>query len=165
MNERAIRIVIADDHGVVREGIRHILEDIAGVTVVAEAENGTEALALVEKHAPDVIVLDITMPGLSGLEVAARVRELAPATRILVLSMHDHAEYVLGAVRAGAHGYILKSAGPAEIRQAVRAVHAGHEYFTARVAHHLGAALRGEAASPGPDDPAAALTPREREVL
>ena len=165
MSDVGIRIVIADDHAVVREGIRHILENIAGVTVVGEAESGIEAVTLVERYAPDVIVLDITMPGLSGLEVAARIRDRAPATRILVLSMHDHAEYVLGAIRAGAHGYLLKSAGPAEVRQAIRAVHAGHEYFTSRVAHHLGAALRGEGGRHSGSDPVAVLTPREREVL
>ena len=100
MTDVTIRVIVVDDHAVVREGIRTVLDQAEGVTVVGEAATGEEALAAVSALRPDVVVLDITMPGLSGLEVAERVREEAPATRVLILSMHDHPEYVLGALRA-----------------------------------------------------------------
>jgi DNA-binding NarL/FixJ family response regulator len=108
MNEPAIRVLVADDHTVVREGIRYVLEREPGFEVVAEAGRGSDIIELAEQHRPDVAVLDISMPGESGIQVAARLRQRVPETRILILSMHDNAEYVLESVRAGAHGYILK---------------------------------------------------------
>jgi DNA-binding NarL/FixJ family response regulator len=112
---------------------------------------------------PDVVLLDITMPGESGLQAAARIRKLVPDTRILILSMHDNPEYVLESVRAGAHGYLLKDSAATELRQAIRAVRQGEEYFSAPIAHRLRAAVRGQAGElPGPLD---VLTGREREVL
>ena len=160
-----IRVIVVDDHAVVREGIRTVLEQAEGVTVVGEAATGEEALEAVSALRPDVVVLDITMPGLSGLEVAERVRDREPATRVLILSMHDHPEYVLGALRAGAAGYLLKNAGPAEVRQAVRAVAEGRQHLPASVASRLGVALRQEAERERNRARSAELTPREREIL
>lgn len=155
-----IRVLIADDHSVVRTGIRHILEGEPGFHVVAEATNGAEALALSLEHRPDVVLLDISMPGGSGLQVAVALRERSPATRVLMLSMYDQAEYVLESVRAGAHGYLLKDTAASELRQAVRAVRNGQSYFSPSVASRLTAAVRGEDRGVLEQ-----LTMREREVL
>jgi DNA-binding NarL/FixJ family response regulator len=158
-----IKVLVADDHTVVREGIRHVLEGEPGFTVVAEASTAADAVRLAEVEKPDVVLLDITMPGESGLQAAARIRKLVPDTRILILSMHDNPEYVLESVRAGAHGYLLKDSAATELRQAIRAVRQGEESFSAPIAHRLRAAVRGQAGElPGPLD---VLTGREREVL
>src|SRR5688500_4582290 len=123
MSDTPIRVLVVDDHAVVREGIRHILEGEPGFAVVAEAGNGAEAVRLAEEHRPHVVVLDVTMPGESGLRVAPRLRAAVPEARILFLSMHDNPEYVREGARAGAHGYMLKDSAAAELRAAVRAVH------------------------------------------
>jgi DNA-binding NarL/FixJ family response regulator len=149
----------------VREGIRNVLSEEHGFSVVAEAEDGHQAMELACTHRPDVVLLDVTMPGESGLEVASRVRSDLPETGVLILTMHDRGEYVLEAVRAGAHGYVLKDAGPAELRDAVRAVHAGEEFFSPRVAARMSAALRGELAREQQHGLLESLTGRERQVL
>jgi DNA-binding NarL/FixJ family response regulator len=165
VSDARIRVLVADDHAVVREGIRTLLESTPGFEVVGEAGSGDEALAIIGRTDPDVAILDITMPGLSGIDVIARLRATGARTGVLILSMHDHPEYVLGAVRAGADGYLLKSAGPAEIRDAVRAVAAGHEAFGPRITQLLGSAIRDEAARSASRGRLDLLTPRELEVL
>ncbi len=160
-----MRVIIADDHTVVRQGIRGVLEEVDGLEVVAEAGDGEEALALVLELAPDVVVLDVTMPGKTGLEVARELRDGGHDVRILVLSMHDDPEYVLEAVRAGADGYVLKDVAPAELRDAVRAVHEGRDYFTARVTQQIGVGLRQEIEAEQLRTRIDSLTNREREVL
>lgn len=165
MSEARIRVIIADDHAVVRQGIRHVLEDIDGLEVIAEAGNGDEVLGLMETATPDLLVLDISMPKKTGLEVAKELRTAGSEVAILVLSMHDDPEYVLEAVRAGADGYILKDVGPGELREAVEAVHAGREYFAERVTHQLGVALREELERERQRSRLEVLTAREREVL
>jgi DNA-binding NarL/FixJ family response regulator len=165
MTDKGLRVVIADDHTVVRQGIRGVLEEVVGLEVVAEAGDGEEALALVAEHAPDVVVLDVNMPGKTGLEVTKALREDAIPVRILILSMHDDPEYVLQAVRAGADGYVLKDVAPAELRDAVVAVHEGREYFTARVTQQLGVGLRKEIEEEQLRTRVDSLTNREMEVL
>jgi DNA-binding NarL/FixJ family response regulator len=165
VNDTAIRVLVADDHAVVREGIRTVLESGSGFQVVAEATDGEQALDLIQTHDPDVAILDITMPRLSGIDVLQKLRERPARTSVLILSMHDHPEYVLGAVRAGADGYLLKSAGPGEVREAVRAVAEGREAFSPRVTQQLSSALRDEAARESSRGRLEQLTPREREVL
>jgi DNA-binding NarL/FixJ family response regulator len=163
MTGRPIRVLVADDHMIVRSGIRHVLESEADFEVVGEAGSGAEAISLASDLAPDVVVLDISMPDQSGLEVAARLRTSSAATRVLILSMHDNAEYVLESVRAGAHGYLLKDTAATELRNAIRAVCRGESYFSPPVASRLTAAVRGEQ-----DNHYSALeqlTGREREVL
>lgn len=160
-----IRLVVADDHAVVRQGIRTVLAADPDFDVVAEAADGEEALVQVREAEPDVLVLDISMPKRTGLDVAAALRTSGSAVRILVLSMHDRPEYVLEAVRAGAHGYLLKDTGPAELRRAVRAVHDGDTYFSATVAEQLTAALRGELDRERRRGLVELLTQREKEVL
>jgi DNA-binding NarL/FixJ family response regulator len=165
MNEPAIRVLVADDHTVVREGIRYVLEREPGFEVVAEAGRGSDVIELAEQHRPDVAVLDISMPGESGIQVAARLRQRVPETRILILSMHENAEYVLESVRAGAHGDILKDTAATELRMAVRAVQEGQAFFSPPVASRLSAAVRGELAREQRSGDLGSLTPRERDVL
>ncbi len=159
-----VRVVLADDHALVREGLRHVLDAEPGFEVVAEASNGADAVLLALEHAPDVVLLDITMPGETGLRAAARLRESLPSAKILMLSMHDNAEYVREGMRIGTHGYILKDSAGEELRAAIRAVHAGGTFFSPAVVRRLTSA-------PEPTAPAAAtsqlesLTPRERDVL
>jgi RNA polymerase sigma factor (sigma-70 family) len=165
VSTQPIRVIVADDHSVVREGIRTVLEAADDFDVVAEAATGAQALALIDEHDPDVAILDLTMPEMSGIDVITRLRERSARTSVLILSMHDHPEYVLGAVRAGADGYLLKSAGPGEVRDAVRAVAEGRESFSSRVTQQLSSALRDEAARETSRDRLQQLTPREKEVL
>jgi DNA-binding NarL/FixJ family response regulator len=165
MSELTIRVLVADDHTVVREGIRYVLEREPGFEVVAEAARSADVVALAEQHRPDVAVLDISMPGESGIQVTAQLRQRVPETRILILSMYENAEYVLESVRAGAHGYILKDTAATELRRAVRAVHEGEGFFSPPVASRLTAAVRGELEREQRSGNLGSLTPREREVL
>jgi DNA-binding NarL/FixJ family response regulator len=160
-----IRVLIVDDHAVVREGIRHVLSSDDGVEVVGEASNGEEALVLVGRFHPDVIVLDLSMPGMSGLEVVAHLRTDAPDIKALVLSIHDQDEYVLESIRAGAHGYLRKDSSPAEIRSAIRRVHEGGSVLGPDVARQLSSALQNERAHEERQEKIALLSAREREVL
>ncbi len=165
MSETPIRVLVADDHAIVRTGIRHVLEGEPGFTVVGEAATGTEALALAIELHPDVAVLDISMPGESGLRIAAELRRQTPGTRVLILSMHDNTEYVLESVRAGAHGYLLKDTAATELRGAIRAVQRGESYFSPPIASRLTAVVRGQQMPETPAGILAQLSGREREVF
>jgi DNA-binding NarL/FixJ family response regulator len=160
----AVRVIIADDHAMVREGIKSVLER-AGFEVVGEASNGTEVLPLAERVQPDVAVLDISMPGETGLQAAARLRQALPHVRVLILSMYDNTEYVLESVRAGAHGYLLKDGAAQELANAIRAVQNGEAYFSPAVAARLSAAVRGDIEREQRRTSLDLLTGREREVL
>lgn len=122
-------IVLVDDHAAVRTGVRVMLEAAPDLAVIGEAGDGREAIQMVTAARPDVVILDLAMPGLGGLDTLPRLREAAPRTAILVFTMHANAAYVSAAMRAGARGYLLKSAGQGELLAAVRAVHAGHGYL------------------------------------
>lgn len=161
----AIRIVIADDHHLVREGIRQVLQAGDEFEVVGQASNGAEALGLAESLAPDVLVLDVSMPDQSGIEVTAALRERSSPVKVLMLSVHDHPQYVVEAVRAGARGYLRKDTEPAELRRAIRAVARGEAFFSPSVARHLSAAIQSGTAEQSAAGRLGALTPREREVL
>ena len=165
MSDEPIRVLVADDHAVVREGVRKVLSAEHGFDVVAEAVDGVSTLELAAHCRPDVVVLDVTMPGETGLELAVKLCEAVPESRVLILTMHERGEYVLEAVRAGALGYVLKDAGPAELRDAVRAVHRGEEFFSPQVAATMSAALRSELARDHRQGLLEGLSPREREVL
>jgi len=158
-----IHVVLAEDHALVRAGIRALLTAIPGVEVVAEARDGREALELIAQHLPDVAVMDITMPGLNGIEVVTRLRLEYPHVRVIVLSMHDNEEYVRKALRAGAAAYLLKDSDPAELELAVRAVANGGSYLSPTVSTYVVAdyVRRG---SEG-DAPTDGLTARQREIL
>lgn len=159
-----IRVLIADDHAVVREGIRHVLEE-GDFDVVGEAADGRQAVELAEELTPDIVILDLSMPRMSGLEAVAQIRRGTPSVRILVLSIHDDEEYVLESVRAGAQGYLRKDSSPAELRGAIRIIHGGGSFFSGPAARSLSSALRGAGAAQKQRDRIASLTGREREVL
>lgn len=159
-----IRVLIADDHALVRQGICQFLEEAEDITVVAEAANGSEAVRLVAEHHPDVAVLDIQMPGTSGIEATHQIKAQHPEVRILILTAYDEDPYVFALLQAGANGYILKSADADALVQAVRKVYRGESALspevTDKVVHHLQAA--------GPSKAAAQvepLTSREIDVL
>ena len=157
-----IRVVLADDHAVVRRGVRSLLE-APDIEVVAEAGDGHQALAAVAAHRPDVLMTDIAMPGMTGLELAERVARDFPPTRVLILSMHKDKAYATRALAAGAAGYLLKDSGAAECEAAVRAVVRGESYLSPAVSGHVVAEYtrlaQAEAAAADP------LTSRQREVL
>lgn len=158
-----MKVILADDHHLVRSGIRALLESITGVLVVAEAGDGREALELIERHHPDIALLDITMPGLNGLEVAARVRESSPRTRVIVLSMHAGETYVAQALRAGVAGYLLKDSAASDLQAALEAVGRGGTFLSPSISQQVVSSyLRGELPSA---DPLGGLSPRQREVL
>jgi DNA-binding NarL/FixJ family response regulator len=123
--DRAIRVVLADDHAVVRKGIREFLEEQNDIVVVAEASDGEQAMALVAQHVPDVAVVDLRMPGVSGVEVVERITAKHPQVKVLVLTAYDDEPYVFAVLRAGASGYVLKSADSTRLTEAVRSVHEG----------------------------------------
>lgn len=160
---RPIRVLLADDHGLVRAGLRALLEPLAGLQVVAEAADGREALGLLGAASPDVVLMDIGMRGLNGLEATAQATQQFPRVRVLVLSMHAAEEYVLRALRLGAAGYLLKDAAPAELEIAIRAVARGESYLSPGASRHLVRTLRDGGAAAG--DASGPLTPRQREVL
>jgi DNA-binding NarL/FixJ family response regulator len=167
---KPIRVLLAEDHTLVRAGIRALLQALTGVQVVAEANDGREALRLIKTYQPDVVLMDIAMTGLNGLEATARVTKEFPTVRVIILSMHSSEEYVAQALHAGAAGYLLKDAAAAELELAVKAVARGETYLSPAVSKHMitdylrrvagGEAGAGEGAlSPDP------LTPRQRETL
>jgi DNA-binding NarL/FixJ family response regulator len=160
---KPIRILLADDHTLVRAGIRSLLQELPGVHVVAEAGDGQTALALIETHQPDIAMLDIAMPGLNGLEVASRVADDFPFVRVVILSMHATEEYVLRALRAGAAGYLLKDANTAELEMAIVAVMGGETFLSPVVSKHVAEYVQrvGEEGNSSLER----LTPRQREVL
>ncbi len=169
-----IKVLIADDHLLIRAGVKSLLEKIKEVEVVGEASNGREALKLLIEFKPDLLLLDISMPELNGLDVAQRVRHDSPATRIIILSMHNHEEYVLQALRSGASGYLLKDAAPNELEIAINAVMKDEIYLSPSISKHLVGDylrrienLRGEVNSPVPEklNPYQRLTSRQREIL
>ena len=160
---KPIRALLADDHTLVRAGIRGLLQGLPGVEVVGEAEDGPEALRLAESLRPDVVLLDIGMPGLNGLEVAGRLAALDPSIRVLILSMHTSEEYVLRALRAGCAGYLLKRSAVSELEVAVRAVARGETYLSPAVSKQVVDDYVGRTG--GATDPIEALTARQREIL
>lgn len=161
---KSIRAILADDHTLVRAGIRALLEKLPGVEVVGEASDGREALNLVERHRPDVVLLDIAMPGLNGLEAAARITKEFPEVRVIILSMHNHEEYYWRALNAGVSGYLLKKAATAELSTAMQCVARGEIYLSEEISNRLakkflvqGMAVR--------QSPLEKLTDRQREIL
>ena len=158
-----MKIVLADDHALVRKGIRAVLGTLAGVEIVAETADGREALDLIERHRPDIALIDITMPGLNGLEVAARAAKVSPETKILILSMHAGEAYVAQALRAGIAGYLLKDAAEDELPMAIKAVIRGGVYLSSGISRQV-VERYVQAASADPD-PLAGLTSRQREIL
>lgn len=159
-----IRVVLCEDHALVREGTRRILAEAPDISVLGEAGDGRQAAALIERHQPDVAVLDIRMPDQSGIEVLRHMRTAAPSTRALMLTAYDDDEFIVAAMDAGASGYLLKTARPGELLEAIRRVHAGEPVLQPAIAAKVARLWRrGSAGARGDDfEP---LSPREREVL
>jgi len=157
-----IRVVLADDHPVVRRGLAALLDSVEGIEVVGQAATGREAVREAQLLAPDVVLMDVQMPDLDGVEASRRIATASPGVAVLVLTMHDDDETVVAALRAGARGYLLKGADQEEIRRAVHAVVAGEMIVAPTAAAHVLARLAVVAA---PTVPFPDLTPRERAVL
>jgi len=160
---KPIRVLLADDHTLVRAGIRGLLTNLSGVEVIGEAADGSEAVRLAQMLMPDVVLLDIGMPGLNGLEATARMARIDATIRVIILSMHMSEEYVLQALRGGAAGYLLKDSAVAELEVAVRAVARGETYLSPAVSKRVVDDYVSRTG--GSADPLAALTPRQREIL
>ena len=156
-----ISIIIADDHAIVREGLKRIVSSADGLALVAEAKDGNEVMQQVRTHAFDVLVLDLSMPGRSGMETIKLVRAERPSVRILVLSMHQEMQYAIRAIKSGASGYLTKESAPEQLVHAIRKIAAGGAYISTEVAEQLALhAMPGRSAMPHER-----LTPREFEVL
>jgi two-component system response regulator NreC len=124
------RLLIADDHSVVRDGIRMVLQSSPGYRIVAEADNGERAVELAERHSPDVVIMDISMPKMNGIEATERIKRLHPDIKVIILTVHEDEEYVFQILRAGASGYVLKSAGKKEIFAAIKSALSGERFFS-----------------------------------
>lgn len=161
----SIRVILADDHPVVRAGVRRLLEGLTDieVLVVEEASNGYEAMDLIEQHQPDIVFMDISMPGLNGLEVAERIAGDFPDVHVLILSVHNNEKYIGRALRAGAAGYLVKDANPLEYEMAVQAVARGGSYLGPEISKQLIERYVDQADSP--QSPLDQLTRRHREIL
>jgi DNA-binding NarL/FixJ family response regulator len=158
-----VRVALADDHTLVRAGIRALLEADGRVEVVAESGDGREALELVLEHRPDVALIDLGMPGLNGLELARRLTQQLPRTRVIVLSMHAEPSYVRQALKAGVAGYLVKGAAVSELPLAIDSVMRGETYLSPRISHSVVQELLRDGA--GEPDPLEGLTGRQREIL
>ena len=160
---RPIRILLADDHALVRAGIIALLKNVPGIEVVAEAANGRDALNLVKTHRPDLVLMDISMAGLNGLEAAARIAKEYPDVRVLMLSAHANEEYVKQALLAGAAGYFLKDAGISELELAIQAAARGETYLSPSISKQVIAEYIRRVGTE--TNPLELLTPRQREIL
>lgn len=158
-------LLLADDHQVLREALRMMLDTQPDLQVVAETGDGLEALALTEKHKPDGLIVDMMMPGLSGLEVARRTRRVSPATKVIVLSMHDAESYVVESLDAGVSGYVLKKSSSTELIFAIRQALAGALYLSPSLNERAIQAYIQRSQESRAEDPFDALTDREREVF
>jgi len=158
-----VTVLLADDHPIVRQGLCHLLENDPEFKVVGEAGDGIEAIQMVQRLTPNVLVVDMMMPGLNGLEVIRQVKHISPATRTIVLSLQSADAYVIEAIKSGAAGYVLKDTGPGELANAVREVARGNRYLSAKLSERLEA--DGRKIEDIPSDAYETLTAREREVL
>jgi len=157
-----IRVLLADDHAVVRDGLRVLLEAAADIEVVGDAGNGREAVRRACEQRPDVIVMDIAMPEMNGVEATEQLQESAPAARVVILSMHSTSEHIFRALQAGARGYLLKDSAGSEVVDAVRAVNAGRRYLSQKIA---AAVLDDYIAERRQSSPLDSLSRRERQIL
>jgi DNA-binding NarL/FixJ family response regulator len=160
-----IRILLADDHTVVRDGLRALLERESDMSVVAEAADGRESVRLAETEAPDVVVMDLAMPNMNGMEATRRILASNTRVAVVILSMHQDESYVLGALKAGAKGYLLKDSMRSEVVQAIRAAYQGRSFLTRKVARILQEDYIGRLNERGLEDRYDLLSDREREVL
>ena len=158
-----VTLLLVDDHPLIRQGLRHLLEGEPEFKVIGEAGDGLEALLLVERLKPNILVVDMMMPGLNGLEVLRQMKHISPDTRAIVLSMQSADAYVLEALKNGAAGYVLKETGPSELVNAVREVTNGNQYLSIKISERL--QVSGRKIIDMPSDAYETLTTREREIL
>jgi len=156
------RVLLVDDHALVRAGIRALIDTLDGVEVVAEAGNGREALQQVEKFAPDLVLLDLTMPEMSGFEVLEQIVQRSPQVRVIILTMHEAREYAIQAMSLGAAGFIPKSAAANELKQGIESVMRGETYTSKETPHEVQPPILGESRAKRLLEK---LTPRQREIL
>jgi DNA-binding NarL/FixJ family response regulator len=162
----ATRILLADDHALVRSGIRSLLLAMPGIDVVGEADDGNAAIALTEKHRPDVVLMDIAMKGMNGLEALRRLRADYPTVKFLMLSMYGSEEYVMQALNAGANGYLFKDSAVDELEQALAELVHGRQYLDSHISREaLELYMKKVAQGGAPGTPVEVLTPRQREIL
>jgi len=157
-----IRVLLADDHAFVRDGLRALLEAQPGIDVVGDVANGREAVREAKKLRPDIVVMDIAMPDLNGIEATLQIQDISPSTRIVILSMHSSTEHIFRALQAGAHGYLLKDSAGTEVVAAVHAVHAGRRYLSQKIAATMIDDYITERHRTSPLD---SLSGRERQIL
>ena len=162
---KTIRILLADDHTVVRDGLRALLEREPDMTVVAEAGDGLESVRLAATEAPDVVLMDLAMPHMNGMEATRRILAADPRIGVVILSMHKDESYVLGALKAGAKGYLLKDSIRSDVIQAIRAVSQGRSFMTGKIARILQQDYISRLQTHGLEDSYDLLSDREREVL
>jgi len=160
-----IRVIVADDHGVVRKGVRFLLQQEPDIEVIAEAEDGREALRLVNEKKPQVLIIDIAMPHLNGIDAAAQITKTSPSTSVIVLSMYSDEEFLIRALNAGAKGYLLKDSAEPDLVRAVRSVAQGKTFFSPDISHMLLEDYMRRLQQGGIQDSYDLLTEREREVL
>lgn len=161
----SIAVFIADDHTVVRDGLRLLIETQRDMKVVSEASNGREAARQVLRTSPDVVIMDLAMPELNGVEATRQIRENCPATKVIILSMHSSSEHIFQALKAGAHGYLLKESAGMEVINAIRVVHSGKRYLSEKIGDQMidEYILNREIVETG--SPLSKLSTREREIL
>jgi two-component system response regulator NreC len=161
----AIKIFLADDHELIRTGIRNLLGSNKDFQIVGESGDGEETIRKVREIKPDVVVIDISMPGMSGIEVTRHLREKFPAVKVLVLTMHENVEYVYQIYKSGAGGYLLKNAGKDEITSAIYAVARGEKFFSPRISELMISGYMKQAERRDSQEPDSSLTKREEEIL
>jgi len=157
-----IRVLLADDHSIVRAGLRRLVEDAGDMVVIAEAADGRETIRKVRESPPDVAVIDLSMPGMDGLEVVSRLLSLYPKLPVLILTMHEEEQYVIRAIRAGAMGYVTKRSAAEQLLTAIRKVHGGRRYITEAIAESLALRMAKESKGRAPLD---SLSNREIQIL
>ncbi len=160
-----ITVFLADDHAVVRDGLRLLLEEQGDIKVIGDAANGREAVQQVEQFRPDVVVMDIAMPELNGIEATRQICEACPSAQVVVLSMHYTTEHIFRALQAGARGYLLKESAGVEVINAVRTVHTGHRYLSQKISDKVIDNYVRQRKTTETTSPLALLSPRERQIL
>ena len=160
-----IRVLLAEDHTIVRKGLRSLLDGEAGIEVIGEAEDGREAVEKVQQLLPDVVLMDIAMPGLNGLEATRQIKKRFPEVQVLILTMHANEEYIFQILRAGASGYVVKQAAPTELISAIRAAYRGDSFLSPSISRTVIQEYIRQAEAMAEKDSYDQLTTREREVL
>ena len=165
-NHRPIRVLVVDDHAVIRQGLRMLLESRPEIEVIGDCENGREALLVVERSRPDVVLMDVVMPGLNGIEATRQIRKASSSTRVVILSGFVDEEQIMAALRSGASGYLVKNSDVSELVLAIQTVHRGNQYYSAALSEGFDIAeLQIQARRPDQKTGLDTLTAREREVL